>query len=108
MAKNPTVELLTEDEIQDIVTPSSKEIRTNMPHRISSILTKEDREYLQRHRNKQDIVHSLVTQFLVLIRKQPEYVKKQHLQSALNIAINSRVLEREKAEEDNTTIKEKE
>ena len=74
MSKKPSVELLTEEEIKDIVTPSQR-MRTHMPHRINPILTEEDKMYLQRHRNKQDIIHSLVTQFLALIRKQPEYVK---------------------------------
>ena len=106
MSKKPTVELLTEEEIQEIVTPSSREIRTHMPHRINPILTEEDRNYLQRHRNKQDIIHSLVTQFLALIRKQPEYVKKQHIQSALTIAISSGIFDAERTEEDNATNKE--
>jgi len=89
MSKKPSVELLTEEEIQEIVTPSSKEIKTHMPHRISPILTEEDRNYLQRHRNKQDIIHSLVTQFLSFIRKQPGYVRKEHFHQALTIATNS-------------------
>ena len=106
MSKKPSVELLTEEEIKEIVTPSNKEVRTHMPHRINPILTEEDRMYLQRHRNKQDIIHSLVTQFLALIRKQPEYVRKNHFQQALTIAVNSGIFAIENTEEDNTTNKE--
>ena len=100
MTKKPSVELLTEEELKDIVTPSSKDIRTKMPHRINPLLTEEDKNYLQRHRNKQDIIHSLVSQFLALIRKQPEYVKKNHFQQALTIAVNSGIFAVEKTEEE--------
>jgi len=92
MSKTKTqqsVELLTEDEVKEIVTPSSREIRTHMPHRINPILTEEDRNYLQKHRNKQDIIHSLVSQLLGFIRKQPDYVRKEHYHAALTIAVNS-------------------
>ena len=98
------VEVLTEEEIEEIVTPSSRDLRTRMPHRISPLLTDEDRNYLQKHRNKQDIIHSLVNQFLVFIRKQPDYVRKNHFQQALTIAVNSGIFNKpEAAEQDNDT-----
>jgi len=98
------VEVLTEEEIKEIVTPSSRDLRTQMPHRISHLLTEEDRNYLQKHRNKQDVIHSLVNQFLVFIRKQPDYVKANHFHQALTIAINSGVLNKTQAtEQDNDT-----
>lgn len=107
MTKKLSVELLTEEEVQEMVTPSSKEIRTHMPHRISPILTEEDKNYLQKHRNKQDIIHSLVTQFLSFIRKQPDYVRKEHIHQALTIATNSGIFHKPPVtEEDDTTNKE--
>ena len=100
MTKKQSIELLTEEEIKEIITPSSKELRTQMPHRINPILTEEDRNYLQRHRNKQDIIHSLVTQFLSLIRKQPGYVKKEHFHQALTIATNSGIFNKPQSTEE--------
>ena len=101
-----SVELLTEEEIQEIVIPSPRDIRTKMPHRINPNLTEQDKKYLQKHRNKQDIIHSLVTQFLGFIRKQPDYVKREHYHQALTIAANSGIFYVENTEEDNTTDKE--
>jgi|TARA_B100000073_G_C23691457_1_gene556624 hypothetical protein len=103
-----SVELLTEAEIQEIVIPSPRDIRTKMPHRVNPNLTEEDKEYLQKHRNKQDIIHSLVTQFLGFIRKQPEYVKKEHYHQALTIAANSGVFRKpEQVEEEVETNEDK-
>ena len=43
MENKSSVELLTAEEVQEIVTPSSREVRTQMPHRRSPVLTEEDR-----------------------------------------------------------------
>ena len=106
MENKSSVELLTPEEVQEIVTPSSREVRTQMPHRISPVLTEEDKIYLQKYRNNQDIKYSLITQFIALIRKQPEYARKKHFTQAFQVAVNSGIFINEKAEEDITTNKE--
>jgi len=108
MDNESSAENIPVEEVQDISTPSSREVRTQMPHRISPMLTEEDRIYLQKYRNNQDIKYSLISQFIALIRKQPEYARKKHFTQAFQIVVNSGIFLNEKAEEDNTTIKEKE
>ena len=59
MENKLSVELLTAEEVQEIVTPSSRKYDA-MPHRISPVLTEEDKIYLQ-NTNNQDIKYFLIT-----------------------------------------------
>ena len=58
-----------------------------LPVRLPDSLTESDRELLQRHRNKQDIIHALALRLLVFVRENPSYVTKNHYHTALTLAL---------------------
>lgn len=78
--------------------PGNQSIASMIPVRLPDSLTESDKTLLQRHRNKQDIIHTLVLRLLAFIRENPAYIQKGHYTAALTLALSFAFRPEEEAE----------
>ena len=98
-------EMLNEVDHRSI--PGNQSIASMIPVRLPDSLTESDKTMLQRHRNKQDIIHTLALRLLAFIRENPSYIQKGHYTCALNLALSLAFRPEEEAEaieEENASV----
>ena len=89
-------EMLNEVDHRSI--PGNHSIASMIPVRLPDSLTESDKTLLQRHRNKQDIIHTLVLRLLAFIRENPIYIQRGHYTAALTLALSLAFRPEEEAE----------